>query len=376
MIEEVSQRAPAADQGPAGGQEGVRPGRRTLAWLAWAAAAYTYALIVFGGVVRITGSGLGCGDDWPRCHGHWIPPFDLPTLIEYTHRLLAAGTVLPFGALLLYGLYQVRNGGRTALLSAKSERARPASWLRAPAAAARAGQFTRGSAASAAAAAFALLLAQVLLGALTVKLELPAGATTLHFLTASLLLATLIVAAVRAAPRAAMLAEPAVPAGPARAAAAAAVLGFLVVGLGALTANTGLPAASDQPSGAALACQGFPLCNGRLLPAGGSWVLLHWTHRLLGFLLLFTMLAATRDVWRRGLPRSVRRAAAAALMLTMLQLALAAGLVLLRLPDSLRGLHLAAGVALWGALVAWAETARQAGGAGGMSGAGGAAAPA
>ena len=54
-----------------------------------AAAVATFLLIVFGGIVRITGSGMGCGDDWPLCNGHLIPPMDLPTMIEYGHRLAA-----------------------------------------------------------------------------------------------------------------------------------------------------------------------------------------------------------------------------------------------------------------------------------------------
>src|SRR5260370_21773402 len=63
--------------------------------LAWTAATGTYLLIVLGAVVRITGSGLGCGEHWPLCNGRLLPPLDLPTLIEYAHRLVAAlGAVL------------------------------------------------------------------------------------------------------------------------------------------------------------------------------------------------------------------------------------------------------------------------------------------
>ncbi|MEN8145700.1 MAG: COX15/CtaA family protein, partial [Gemmatimonadota bacterium] len=58
--------------------------------LAGYTAVSTLALIVLGGIVRITGSGLGCGDDWPLCNGRLIPPMDLPTMIEYGHRLVAA----------------------------------------------------------------------------------------------------------------------------------------------------------------------------------------------------------------------------------------------------------------------------------------------
>lgn len=77
---------------------------RRLGVLTALAAAYTYALVVFGGIVRITGSGMGCGDDWPRCNGQWIPEFTLETLIEYTHRLLGAGIGVVVLAVFAYAM--------------------------------------------------------------------------------------------------------------------------------------------------------------------------------------------------------------------------------------------------------------------------------
>lgn len=68
----------------------------------------TYLLIVLGGVVRITGSGMGCGDDWPLCNGRLIPPMDLPTLIEYGHRLAAAGVGLLVAALAAWAWWASR----------------------------------------------------------------------------------------------------------------------------------------------------------------------------------------------------------------------------------------------------------------------------
>jgi cytochrome c oxidase assembly protein subunit 15 len=52
--------------------------------------AVIFGLIVLGGTVRATDSGLGCGDDWPRCQGSFIPRLEAELLIEYSHRLVAS----------------------------------------------------------------------------------------------------------------------------------------------------------------------------------------------------------------------------------------------------------------------------------------------
>src|SRR5256885_2622851 len=57
--------------------------------LSVATAVATYALVVLGGVVRVSGSGLGC-PDWPLCHGRLLPPLDLHSIIEYSHRTTAS----------------------------------------------------------------------------------------------------------------------------------------------------------------------------------------------------------------------------------------------------------------------------------------------
>ena len=54
--------------------------------LSLATAVSLYILIVIGGLVASTGSGLAC-PDWPLCNGQVVPTFTTPVIIEYTHRL-------------------------------------------------------------------------------------------------------------------------------------------------------------------------------------------------------------------------------------------------------------------------------------------------
>lgn len=47
-------------------------------------------VILWGAVVRATGSGAGCGDRWPLCNGDFFPSHPaLATIIEYTHRSMS-----------------------------------------------------------------------------------------------------------------------------------------------------------------------------------------------------------------------------------------------------------------------------------------------
>ena len=48
----------------------------------------TYILIVIGGYVTTSNSGLGCGESWPLCKGAVFPSLNNPeVIIELTHRL-------------------------------------------------------------------------------------------------------------------------------------------------------------------------------------------------------------------------------------------------------------------------------------------------
>src|SRR5437016_498617 len=87
------------------------PMTRSFTRLAWTAATFTYLLIILGAIVRITGSGLGCGEHWPLCNGRLLPPLDLPTMIEYGPRLAAAAVSGLVTALAAYAWCLRRDAG-------------------------------------------------------------------------------------------------------------------------------------------------------------------------------------------------------------------------------------------------------------------------
>jgi heme a synthase len=58
---------------------------------AWGVLVYFIATILWGTIVRATGSGAGCGDHWPLCNGTVLQQSPtLGTIIEFTHRITAA----------------------------------------------------------------------------------------------------------------------------------------------------------------------------------------------------------------------------------------------------------------------------------------------
>lgn len=54
---------------------------------AWSTLAYNILVILWGSLVRATGSGAGCGQHWPLCNGEVLPVFPQAHMaIEFTHR--------------------------------------------------------------------------------------------------------------------------------------------------------------------------------------------------------------------------------------------------------------------------------------------------
>ncbi|MBE2269203.1 MAG: heme A synthase [Anaerolinea sp.] len=205
--------------------------------LALATALLTVGLIVFGAVVRVTDSGLGCGNHWPLCNGTVVPPLDnLTAWIEWLHRLFAV----------LIGLL----GIATLVVAIRAYRKRNPGVL----------TFT--------VIAAVLFVVQSGLGAMVVLFDLPPTMVTLHLGTAMLLLGALLVAAIYASyqPKQAVQRDN------------FTSLAYITTALALVIILTG---ALVRGSGATLACVDWPLCNGAVFPFDqGQLQIIHMTHRV------------------------------------------------------------------------------------------------
>lgn len=86
---------------------------KALLRYAWLVVAYNVLVILWGAIVRATGSGAGCGDNWPLCNGDFFPHHPrLATIIEFAHRsMTGVATFLVIG-LLVWTFYATIRGHR------------------------------------------------------------------------------------------------------------------------------------------------------------------------------------------------------------------------------------------------------------------------
>ncbi|HEY8425588.1 MAG TPA: COX15/CtaA family protein [Limnochordales bacterium] len=286
--------------------------------LAQAVAVFSLLVVVVGGVVRVTGSGLGC-PDWPLCYGSVVPPVGGAALVEFSHRVVAG--------LFMLGVY----------------------WLAWRTRAGRAGAPAAGSPGAArialsrlTAATAVLVTIQALLGGANVLTELAPSVGGAHLILATVVVGLTAAAVVlaRATAREGSGRVPVARASVSRAlAATAAVLAMAVVGIGAYV----------RALGASLACTDWPLCGGSVLPPSGWPFWLQWSHRVAALALGMAIVAGTL--------RS-RGAAAwwSAGLLYVIQVGLGAVAVVWQLPAAVRVAHL--GVATLLVALLSAEAAR------------------
>jgi heme A synthase len=272
----------------------------------------TFVLIIVGGIVRVSDSGLGCGPGgsgfhgWPFCNGDVVPGVDLNSIIEYTHRALAGAVGLMILALVVMAWRRHRQflGVSIALL--------------------------------------VLVLAQAVLGGATVEENLEEALVAAHLGLAMLLLGGLIYLWRGAEGARTDAGGPRVLA----VVASAAVLCTVVAGgYMAGTQNYGRPD-YQLGDGAHHACgKEFPGCNGEFMPFGESRLVdIHLTHRAFMYLASALLIALIVVSLRRRVGVVYARALAALLVVQILVGALN---VWLDEYEVLIVLHLALGTLLW-----------------------------
>lgn len=267
----------------------------------------TYLLVVAGGVVRVTGSGLGCGEtghDWPICRGGLVPPPDLPTLIEFNHRMFATLSTILLVSTLIVAWRRYRHITR----------------------------ITAG-----ASIAVVLLVIQILLGGITVELKLAGPVVMVHLANALLLLGVLVWLAVVAQTAGTEVEQ--APASPhRRLLVAAAVAAYLAVLSGALVVS----------EGAGGYCGGWPLCGGGFELPSAALAVVNVAHRFVAGLVVLFLGYAMAKVRRSTGDHATRLAAMLVNVVIVVQVALGAAVV--ETHDNvaaLQGLHIGIASLVW-----------------------------
>ena len=298
--------------------------RRLALWTAIG----TFLLIVIGGVVRVSDSGLGCGPEgsgfhgWPFCNGDIVPGLNLNSVIEYSHRAVAGVVGLMMLALAVWAFRRYRE--HRGLVRASL-------------------------------AAAALVLAQGLLGAATVEQGLDEALVAAHLGLAMALLALVLYVwresrqapvAGRQAPAERWVRPLSV---------SSCVFVFLTIVAGGYMAGTQHYGRPDYKlgDGAHHACgREFPSCNGDFLPFGQARLVdIHLTHRVFMYVATLLVIALVVLVLRRRPTAAAARSAWLLGGLLLLQLVLGALNVWLEEYEALIVAHLAVGTLLWAAVI-------------------------
>jgi cytochrome c oxidase assembly protein subunit 15 len=275
-------------------------------------AAATLVLIFIGGLVTSTGSGLAV-PDWPLSYGMLMPPMVGGIFYEHGHRMAAT----------LVGLL-------TVILAVWTARTEPRAGVR---------RLAWG--------ALAAVIAQGLLGGITVIFLLPTPVSVLHACLAQTFFCITIALAFVTSREWTRAAPPADDVAGVRGAAAVATgVVFVQLLLGALMRHLG----------AGLAIPDFPLALGRVVPPLDSVpVVLHFAHRL-GAIAVVAALAYLARQAHRSRDRRLSRPATLLLFLVAVQVALGAATVLTGKSVVPTTAHVATGAAVLG--TCWLVTLR------------------
>ena len=278
--------------------------------LAVASLVSAFAQVTLGGIVRVTGSGLGC-PDWPLCHGQIIPPFEFATILEYSHRLSASllGLLVLATTIVVLLRYRRNRWGMAAILTA-----------------------------------LILTIVAAGFGGATVLTELAWWLRLIHLGIAEWVVAALVVAVVvswRVGAAGQDNSDFRVEAGTNKLIIAALTGVFLLILSGSYIVGAGYGSS----------CGTWPLCNGSLLPEGRAYIE-HMGHRYFAAIIGLLVLAVAYKAWQaRFRAPSIGWSGALLFLAFAAQILVGAFTVWLGFTPEIKAIHLSMATLVWIALV-------------------------
>jgi heme a synthase len=227
-----------------------------------------FLVLIAGVLVTNTGSSRGCGTDWPLCNGRFVPAYTVESMVEYSHRALSGLVGLLVGATFLVTRFWKPARHKENVLYASG--------------------------------ALLFTVMQAALGAMAVVWQQSSIVLALHFgislfaFTCTWLLYTLVKrqtlpdaqGSAQSAPLKPHSMGTSLPKAVYRSIVAVLVYCYGVVYLGAYLRHTS--------SGGA--CEGWPLCNGQIVPELSGSTAIAFAHRIAALLLLILVAFLVRYV--------------------------------------------------------------------------------
>jgi heme a synthase len=256
---------------------------KQLKWLSYITCLIMFCATFGGMVVTKTGSGLGCGQEWPLCNGKFVPAYTVSSMIEYSHRAVSGMAGLAaLASLIAFWKYKRDRRDLMAYVIGTS----------------------------------VFVVVQAIMGALAVVKPQSAAIMALHFgfsliaFASSVMLALGMRRVEQAKGPVDLERLPRVSKGFRNLVWGTTLYSYIVVYIGAFVSHT------DSREG----CSGWPLCNGEVIPELSGGVGIAFMHRVAALLLLIVVAVMGHFAyWRNRDNREIQMLGISATVLCLLQ---------------------------------------------------------
>lgn len=263
-------------------------------------------LMALGAGVRTMNAGLAC-PDWPLCFGKMIPDFHPAVWFEFVHRAYAGLVAIVFFGTLIYAF-------RSRSVPARVK------WI--------------------GLLGLAFLIAQIVMGGLTVLLQVKWNIVTSHLMLATCFFLSVLWMTFETKP--AVIQPPAVAPRALGLLSFVPVFVFFQIFLGGMVASTY----------AGSVCVDWPLCNGEWVPTWSGAIGLQIMHRMVAYALAFVIGAIGLVMWRlrneKWMTNQLLRLAQYSALIVVLQVGVGVANLLLFIPPWVTVLHQSIAIALLG----------------------------